>query len=227
MSLFRALLLCMDARSYLCPTKGQTPNRALLADGNLPSRIWQIIGAALIASALSDVLIVAAIMAGYEHLRPWIISLFSVGNLLLIGIIGLSTHLQSEASTQDGPVRTATVEDQQVWQRLQQCMKDQKPYLDPDLTLARLSRKLGVPAKTLSIVINQETGANVSRYVNEARIIASQKALLAGENVTAAMLASGFNTKSNFNREFLRVTGQSPRIWLESFDPKTTVDGPR
>jgi AraC-like DNA-binding protein len=31
-----------------------------------------------------------------------------------------------------------------------------------------------------------------------------------GENVTAAMLASGFNTKSNFNREFLRVTGKTP-----------------
>jgi len=30
------------------------------------------------------------------------------------------------------------------------------------------------------------------------------------------MFASGFNTKSNFNREFLRVIGASPRDWLKS-----------
>jgi AraC-like DNA-binding protein len=28
------------------------------------------------------------------------------------------------------------------------------------------------------------------------------------------MLESGFNTKSNFNREFLRVVGKSPSEWL-------------
>jgi AraC-like DNA-binding protein len=28
------------------------------------------------------------------------------------------------------------------------------------------------------------------------------------------MLNSGFNTKSNFNREFLRVMGASPSEWL-------------
>jgi AraC-like DNA-binding protein len=38
--------------------------------------------------------------------------------------------------------------------------------------------------------------------------------LRAGESVTEAMFASGFSTKSNFNREFLRVTGASPSKWL-------------
>ena len=63
-------------------------------------------------------------------------------------------------------------------------------------------------------MINQKTGENVSRYVNAARIEAAKAKLLGGENVTQAMLASGFNTKSNFNREFLRVTGLSPSKWL-------------
>lgn len=188
--------------------------RAFFADGNLPTRIWQIIGAALIASALSDVLIVTAIATGFEHLQPWIISLFSVGNLLLIGIIGLSNHLQSEDREEEEPIRVMSVADQHIWQRIQTYMLDQRPYLDPDLTLSRLSRKLGVPAKILSTVINKETGENVSRYVNDARIVAAQKTLLDGETVTTAMLSSGFNTKSNFNREFLRITGNSPSRWL-------------
>jgi AraC-like DNA-binding protein len=200
--------------------------RAFLADGNLPTRIWQIIAAALIASALSDVLIVAAISTGFEHLQPWIISLFSVGNLLLIGIIGLSNHLQSEDTEEEGPIRVMSVADQHIWQRIQIYMLDQRPYLDPNLTLSRLSRKLCVPTKILSSVINQETGENVSRYVNDARIAAAQNALLDGETVTTAMLSSGFNTKSNFNREFLRIAGTSPSMWLANMmSPKTDLSG--
>ena len=33
---------------------------------------------------------------------------------------------------------------------------------------------------------------------------------------TDAMLASGFNTKSNFNREFRRVTGRTPSDWRDA-----------
>jgi AraC-like DNA-binding protein len=33
--------------------------------------------------------------------------------------------------------------------------------------------------------------------------------------VTMAMLESGFQTKSNFNREFRRVTSLSPAAWRE------------
>ena len=190
--------------------------RAFLVDGNLPSRIWQVIGAALLASAFSDVLIVAAIASDFGHLRPWIISLFSIGNLLLIGVLSLSNHLHAEDMDEEEPLRTISEAEQHIWQRVQAYMADHRPYLDPDLTLARLSRKLGIPAKTLSIVINHETGENVSRFVNDARIATAQKALKDGETVTAAMLSSGFNTKSNFNREFLRITGNSPSKWLAS-----------
>ena len=69
-------------------------------------------------------------------------------------------------------------------------------------------------AKQLSATINRATGGNVSRYVNGFRIRHACERLKAGDNVTSAMLNSGFNTKSNFNREFLRTTGYSPRVWL-------------
>ncbi len=89
-----------------------------------------------------------------------------------------------------------------------------KPYLDADLTLGRLSRKLGIPAKPLSSTINRMTGGNVSRFINEARIRTAQQAILDGDSITDAMLSSGFNTKSNFNREFRRIVGESPSAWL-------------
>lgn len=95
-------------------------------------------------------------------------------------------------------------------------MARERPYLDPNLTLAHLARKLRVPAKALSATINRATGENVSRLVNAERIRHAQSLLLRGESVTEAMLASGFNTKSNFNREFLRVAGHSPSDWLQA-----------
>lgn len=186
----------------------------LLASGDLPTQIWLIIGVALIASALSDVLIVATQIAGYPELRPWIISLFSVGNLMVIGALGLSPHLQTIVEEEPEKVPAQQVADTELWEHLQTFMKTQRPYLDPDLTLSRLARKLGVSAKSLSATINLTTGENVSRFINKARIVAAQDLMLKGESVTNAMFLSGFNTKSNFNREFLRVVGISPKTWL-------------
>mgnify|MGYP001795335429 CR=1 FL=1 len=190
----------------------------LLASGDLPARIWVVIGAALIASALSDVLIVGTQIAGYPELRPWIISLCSVGNLLIIGVLSFSPHLQTVADDEADGAPVTQAADVEIWERIQTFMEVQKPYLDPDLTLTRLSRKMGVPAKLVSATINLTTGENVSRFINNARIAAAQRAMLAGATVTNAMLMSGFNTKSNFNREFLRVSGTSPSGWLNDPD---------
>ena len=97
--------------------------------------------------------------------------------------------------------------------RLDALLESRRLYLDPELTLTRLARALHVPAKQLSAAINRRTGGNVSRHVNGHRIREACGALEAGASVTEAILASGFNTKSNFNREFRRVTGRTPSAW--------------
>lgn len=70
-----------------------------------------------------------------------------------------------------------------------------------------------MPAKRLSIAVNLVTGDNISRYVNGHRIAAACAALQAGQSATEAMFEAGFATKSNFNREFRRITGQTPSDW--------------
>jgi AraC-like DNA-binding protein len=104
--------------------------------------------------------------------------------------------------------------DQAIIAKLDDYVRSHKPHLDPDLTLARLARKLTVPAKQVSAAINRSKNENVSRYINRLRIEEACRLLADGKLVTAAIFDSGFNTKSNFNREFLRVCGQSPRAWL-------------
>ena len=106
--------------------------------------------------------------------------------------------------------------DEGIWDRIQTYMNNKKPYLDPDLTLSRLSRMMGIPVKDLSSTINRATGESVSRYINAARITTAQALMQNSESITDAMFQSGFNTKSNFNREFLRVSGTSPSVWLST-----------
>jgi len=190
--------------------------RMRLEAGDVPGLVWQIIGWALVASALSDGLIVLAQIMGAGYLQPWIISIASSSTLVVIGALTVSGALVSGAPEPEETAapREADALDAQIMAQLEALMTQARPYLNPDLTMSQLSRRLRVPVKQLSGSINRVTGGNVSRYINAARIAAAQKALLAGENVTSAMLGSGFNTKSNFNREFLRVAGASPSDWL-------------
>ncbi len=191
---------------------------ASLGQGALPSRIWQAVGAALILSAVSDAAIAYALHEGLAWLRPLIVSLVSSLALLSIGLLALvggrperedASTAPDERHTTTTP-RTTDPDDLEIVARLDTLMNEERVFLDPDLTLARLARRLGLPAKVLSAAVNRTTGENISRHVNARRIRHACELLGQGENVTAAMLASGFNTKSNFNREFLRVTGKTP-----------------
>lgn len=102
-----------------------------------------------------------------------------------------------------------------LFTRTTELLEREKLYLDPDLNLTRIARRLNVPVKKLSAAINQSTGESVSRLINGYRIKCVCAALLSGDaSITQAMFAAGFSTKSNFNAEFRRVTGLAPRDWL-------------
>lgn len=192
-----------------------------LESGDLPRLIWQVIGFSLIASAASDVLIILSQMVGLSAWQPWIIAISTTVMLLIVGGLSLSQSLTRGDETTDqalSPEETnaaSAEQDADIMARLDSLLAEQKLYLDPDLSLGQMSRKLRVPVKQLSGAINRSTGENVSRYINRQRIKAACMALESGENVTTTMYASGFNTKSNFNREFLRIMEVPPRVWLE------------
>ncbi len=198
------------------------------ADGLLHSRldggaisllVWRIIGLSLIASAACDVMIAYGLAFGKPSLLNWIPSIVSSLSLLSLGALSLTNAMESRRELEpEEPVKSQEeiARDQTIVARLDDFMLAQKPYLDPDLTLARLSRKLVLPAKQVSAAINRVKGENVSRYINQLRIEEACRKLATGQSITSTMLDSGFNTKSNFNREFLRVKGMSPKYWLAS-----------
>jgi len=190
-----------------------------LSAGNVPVTIWRIIGATLIVSSFGDAVIVVAQMLGKGAWQPWIIAVSSTGMLLLLGALSLSSSLWAQDGSDDAqPEPKAQIdpeEDAKIMARLETLMGQQKLYLDPDLTLNQIARRLILPVKAVSAAINRTTGENVSRYINSRRVEVACAALMDGESVTSAMLTAGFNTKSNFNREFLRIKQATPSQWAK------------
>lgn len=107
-----------------------------------------------------------------------------------------------------------TEEDGGALSRIKAALEDGELYRSEDLSLAKLARKAKLPAREVSAVINRATGLNVSQFVNDRRVVEACRLLGETERtVIQVMLDSGFSTKSNFNREFRRVTGMSPKQW--------------
>ena len=88
---------------------------------------------------------------------------------------------------------------------------------DPEYSLKRLARSMKMQPRYVSEIVNQLTGKNVSKLINDRRIaIACDKLKSTDEPIITIMMDAGFYTKSNFNREFKRVTGKAPSDWRKS-----------
>lgn len=93
-------------------------------------------------------------------------------------------------------------------------MESETLYRDPEINLTRIARRLSRPARDVSRAINDATGGNVSQYVNGLRVEAACDMLKeTDQTILAILYEAGFNTKSNFNREFVRVMGKTPSAW--------------
>lgn len=109
--------------------------------------------------------------------------------------------------------RDADPVDIEVFDALGTIMKREKLHLDPDINLNRVARRLVRPTRDVSKAINSQTDGNFSQYINGLRIEVACELLRSEVPITQIVFAAGFNTKSNFNREFSRIMGQSPSDW--------------
>lgn len=200
---------------------------ARLNAGHVPTVLWRVLGWALIASALSDVLIAVAFMTGNENWAGWLITFSSSLVLVLVGLLSGSPAASGVAADDAGEAtpapRETSKEDIEILEALAAFLKGEPMHLDPNLTLSRLARRLHLPEKRLSTAVNRATGANVSRYINTWRVRHACTLIEDGATVTDAMFDSGFNTKSNFNREFLRETGVPPSKWKRGMQSSSNV----
>lgn len=146
---------------------------------------------------------------------PMAVTGMNIGAIVITGIYYLwpDREVIAPSETQE-TVRHTTVEDEAALQRIRTALDAEALYTQENLSLARLARKAQMPARDVSSVINRATGLNVSQFVNNRRIGEACRLLEETDKpLTTVMFDCGFSTKSNFNREFRRVTGTSPSQW--------------
>ena len=101
------------------------------------------------------------------------------------------------------------------WKNLERLMNEEKVFLEPDLNLIDLAQRLGTNRTYLSLAVRQFSGKSFSDYVNQARIEYAQELLLRGESSKNVEYSCGYISSSTFYRQFQKVTGTSPSLWLK------------
>lgn len=178
--------------------------------------LWLVVSVLLVSGLTDAMILVDFIRAGGKSTGQ-IVGWASVSGMILTVVIGggiwAMTRRGRSVSSDRAQDRT---QDKAVFERLQTLMQVERLFIDPDISLSRIARRLALPVRSVSRAINTQTGLNVSQYVNDLRI--TEACRLLGESdikITEVIYASGYNTKSNFNREFLRITGKSPSVWRQ------------
>jgi AraC-like DNA-binding protein len=183
-------------------------------------RALQTGGFVLLASALVDALVVLDLRWGHGRHAPTIIG---VANLGALSVLGMSAYVAGRArpatTTAESPLLLPADAGMlgDVAAAIDALMRDQQLFRDVNLNLNRLARRAGIPARRISSAVNRTHARNVSQYINGYRI--AEACRLLGETdapITSVMFDVGFQTKSNFNREFRRVTGMSPAAWRQT-----------
>ncbi len=107
-----------------------------------------------------------------------------------------------------------------LWTQVDNFLKENKSFLNPDLTLTSLADQIVQPSKAISQAINQVKGQNFSQYITGYRIEEAQRRLSDPNHhhLTIASIAydSGFNSLSAFNTNFKKLTGQTPKQFRDS-----------
>lgn len=101
-----------------------------------------------------------------------------------------------------------------IHSRLMFLLNEEKPFVNPNITLNELAAMLDVHPNYLSQVINSKEGKNFYELINEKRIeeFLNRISLPESRQFTLLSIAfeCGFNSKTSFNRNFKKYTGVTP-----------------
>ena len=108
----------------------------------------------------------------------------------------------------------------QYVQKLNTCMKSEKPYINSELTLDALSEMTSIPPRHLSKLLNEELNQNFFDFINRYRVDEAKQLLKASRyrnyTILAVAFEAGFNSKSTFNLIFKKYTQKTPSQYRKS-----------
>lgn len=97
-------------------------------------------------------------------------------------------------------------------ERILAFMEEEKPYLNPTITLNEFADKICIPAHYISQILNTSLNQNFFDFINSRRIEESKLNIKnnSGNTILEILYDAGFNSKASFNRAFKKHTGMTP-----------------
>jgi AraC-like DNA-binding protein len=179
-----------------------------------------------------EILYLAAIILnldGYENI------IFNVANfimLLFLGFLGIyhddmKIKMILDKDKNEENILKPGMKDNDIFnedyhriiESIQNIIIDKKLYENPGLKLEHLAKKLHIPVKKLSAVINQQTGNNFSYYLNSFRVEKAKSLMNDKEKnkkIEDVYLQVGYYTRSTFNRAFKSIEGITPTEYIKA-----------
>lgn len=118
-----------------------------------------------------------------------------------------------------------------LFDRIREVMEIDQLFLDPNLTLRKLSAQLDTNTKYLSQVINHHGGCNFLSFVNAYRIDKVKEYLAAGDfhqhTFFGIAQRCGFKNKSTFYKVFRDNTDLTPKAYADQLERSTKYEGQR
>ena len=174
-------------------------------------RNWSILGIVLVS--------LAVFFWGYRQHQK--------GQRFLFTIISRRLREQLDAQPKTSPLdglslpATKEVSDD-LFERIETLMREEKPYLDCNLTVAGLAQLVGANYTYTSKAVQNGVGLGVSEYINRFRVDYVMELMLNPEqtNLSFEQIAemSGFNSVSTLYRQFNRYAGMTPGAFRKAIN---------
>lgn len=190
--------------------------------------IWLILIASLFASIMISrvlerkdigVMLPGVVIYGSMLLVSALIFKYSIGRLLA----GAGTAAQNQENEKQNQqykksaLTPAMLEEYE--ERLDKAMNDDLVFLDTELSLESLSKKVKIPKHHLTQLFNTKINRSFYQYINTFRITYSCQLLKEATEITLEEIAfqSGFNSKVSFNRYFKTQMNCTPSEYRQQY----------
>ncbi|WP_335958856.1 helix-turn-helix domain-containing protein [Halalkalibacter kiskunsagensis] len=93
-------------------------------------------------------------------------------------------------------------------------------YGDSDLSLYRISEKIGLPEKFVSQLFKEQLGEYLSDYIEKLRITKASELLITTDlTIEEISVKVGYNSAHSFRRAFKRVLNVTPKVYRQATNP--------
>ncbi len=151
------------------------------------------------------------------YICPYTIGMYFITVFVLIYVILFFLIETTKITSHKSKYKDSSISDNQInsiFEEIQKYFNEEKPFLDNEFSISKLSQELQTPIKQISQAINTLTQGNFNDFVNNYRLEESQRLLFEVPkeklSVSQIYFTVGFNSRSTFYESFKKKYGQTP-----------------